>query len=61
MTITTIYRVFFPWEEYEIQLKFEQEHPAYRRVCEDSLGTAYEYRSNYMVNLTEGDKKGDTR
>ena len=57
MTITTSYKIFFPWEEYETQLKFEQEHPAYKKLGEDSLGTTYEYRYSYMVNLGEEDGK----
>lgn len=57
MTITTSYKIFFPWEEYETMLKFEQEHPAYKKIGEDSLGAVYEYRYSYMVNLGEEDGK----
>lgn len=56
MTITTIYRVFFPWTEFQAMQEFEKMHTQYKKVGEDTLGTAYEYRTNYIVNLNEGEQ-----
>ncbi len=53
MTITTIYRIFFPWNEYEEMRKFESTHEQYRKISEDSLGAKYEYRTDYIVNLNK--------
>ena len=53
MTITTIHRIHFSPNEYSEQLKFEQESPQYKKVSEDSIGTTYEYRTEYIVNFEE--------
>lgn len=56
MTITTIYRIFFPQNEYTERHKFEQESPQYRKISEDTLGATYEYSTEYIVNFTEENK-----
>ena len=53
MTITTIYKIYFPWYEFEAQMKFEAENPQYVKIAEDSVGVTYEYRTDYVANLTE--------
>lgn len=53
MTITTISRVFFHWYEYKEMVKFEAENPAYKKIAEDSIGTTYEYRTDYVVEEKE--------
>lgn len=57
MTITTIHRVHFSPNEYSEQLKFEHESPQYKKVSEDSIGTTYEYRTEYIVNFEEKDRE----
>lgn len=54
MILTTIYRIFFSWEEYETMRKFESENTKYKKVGEDTLGTTYEYRTDYSVEIKEG-------
>lgn len=49
MTVTTISRVFFHWYEFEALIKFEKENPNYKKIAEDSIGTTYEYRTDYLV------------
>lgn len=51
MTITTISRVYFHWYEYEAMLKFEAENPAYKKIAEDTVGTTYECRTEYVVDM----------
>lgn len=53
MTVTTICRVFFHWYEYEAMLKFAAENPAYKKVAEDTAGTTYECRTEYVVDIEE--------
>lgn len=53
MTITTIYQIFFSWDEYDEMCKFESTHEQYRKISEDSLGTKYEYRTDYIVHLNK--------
>lgn len=53
MTVETIYRIFFPWYEFEAQMKFETESPQYTKVAEDTTGATYEYRTVYFSNLAE--------
>ena len=53
MTVTTISRVFFHWYEYKEMLKFEAENPAYKKIAEDTTGTMYEYRTDYVVDMEE--------
>lgn len=53
MTITTIHRVHFSPNEFPEQVKFEQESPQYKKISEDSSGTTYEYRTDYIVNFAE--------
>lgn len=53
MTVTTISRVYFHWYEYKEMLKFEAENPAYKKIAEDSIGTMYEYRTDYVVDMEE--------
>ena len=57
MTITTIHRVHFAPNEFPEQVKFEQESPQYKKVSEDSSGTTYEYRTEYIVNFEEKDRE----
>ncbi len=51
MILTTIYRIFFSWEEYETMRKFESENEKYIKVGEDTRGTTYEYQINCMVTI----------
>ena len=53
MIITTISRVFFHWYEYQAMLKFEAENPSYKKIAEDTTGTTYEYRTEYVVDTAE--------
>ena len=53
MTVTTISRVYFHWYEYAAMLKFEAENPAYKKIAEDTAGTTYEYRTDYVVDMAE--------
>lgn len=53
MTITTIHKIYFPWYEFEAQMKFEAENPQYVKIAEDSVGVTYEYRTDYVANLIE--------
>lgn len=53
MTVTTISRVYFHWYEYEAMLKFEAENPAYKKIAEDTTGTTYECRAEYVVDIEE--------
>ena len=53
MTVTTISRVYFHWYEYEAMLKFEAENPTYKKIAEDTTGTTYEYRTDYVVDMAE--------
>ena len=53
MILTTISRVFFHWYEYEAMLKFEAENPAYKKIAEDTVGTTYERRTDYVVDMAE--------
>lgn len=53
MTVTTISRVYFHWYEYQAMLKFEAENPAYKKIAEDTTGTTYEYRTDYVVDMAE--------
>ena len=55
MTVTTICRVFFHWYEYEAMLKFETENTKFKKIAEDTTGTTYEYRTDYVVGM-EGEK-----
>ena len=56
MILTTINRVFFHWYEYKDMLKFEAENPAYKKIAEDTVGTTYEYRTDYVVDMAERKK-----
>lgn len=49
MTITTIYQIFFSWDEYDDLIEFESMHKNYRRIKEDTTGITYEYRSDYTI------------
>ena len=53
MTVTTISRVYFHWYEYEAMLKFAAENPAYKKIAEDTVGTTYEYRTDYVMDTAE--------
>ena len=53
MTVTTIYRIFFPWYEYQAMLKFEAENLVYKKIAEDTTGTTYEYRAYSVVEIEE--------
>lgn len=53
MILTTINRVYFHWYEYEAMLKFEAENQAYKKIAEDTMGTTYEYRTDYVVDTAE--------
>lgn len=53
MTVTTICRVFFHWYEYEAMLKFEAENPKFKKIAEDTTGTTYEHRTDYVVDTAE--------
>lgn len=53
MTVTTIYRVFFPWYEFQAMLKFETENMLYKKIAEDTAGTTYEYRTYSVVEIEE--------
>lgn len=53
MTVTTISRVYFHWYEYREMLKFEAENPAFKKIAEDTVGTTYEYRTDYVVDTAE--------
>ena len=53
MTVTTISRVYFHWYEYATMLKFEAENPAYKKIAEDTTGTTYEYRADYVADIEE--------
>lgn len=57
MTITTTYRIFFSWNESAERYKFEHESPQYKKVSEDSVGTTYEYKTEYIVNFKEKDRE----
>ena len=57
MTIITIYRIFFPWDEFEARMKFEAESPQYVKIAEDTIGVTYEYRTDYFVNMAEEKKE----
>ena len=51
MILTTINRVYFHWYEYEAMLKFEAENPSYKKIAEDTTGTTYECRTDYVVDM----------
>ena len=53
MIVTTIYRVFFHWYEYEAKIKFEKANPNYKKVAEDTIGTTYEYRTDQVMDVAE--------
>lgn len=53
MTVTTISRVYFHWYEYQAMLKFEAENPAYKKIAEDTVGTTYECRTDYVMDIEE--------
>ena len=53
MTVTTISRVYFHWYEYEAMLKFAAENPAYKKIAEDTVGTTYEYKTDYVMDMAE--------
>lgn len=53
MIITNICRVYFHWYEYEAMIKFEQENLNYKKVAEDSTGTTYEHRTDYVMDVSE--------
>lgn len=53
MTITTISRVYFHWYEYQAMLKFESENPTYKKIAEDTTGTTYEYKTDYVMDMAE--------
>lgn len=57
MILTTISRVFFHWYEYKDMLKFEAENPKFKKIAEDTTGTTYEYRTDYVVDMTERKEK----
>ena len=53
MTVTTIYRIFFPWYEYQAMLKFEAENMLYKKVAEDTAGTTFEYVTYSVVDMED--------
>lgn len=57
MTVTTIYRVFFPWYEYQAMLKFEAEHMLYKKVAEDTTGTTFEHVTYSVVDMEDREEE----
>lgn len=53
MTVTMISRVYFHWYEYKDMLKFEAENPTYKKIAEDTTGTTYEYKTDYVMDMAE--------
>ncbi len=60
MILTTIYRVFIPWEEYDFMVAFEKENKDFHKVSEDTTGVTYESRTDKFRNVGKG-KKNDNR
>ncbi len=56
MTITTIYRIFFPLNEYKEMLEFASAYKNYSKIAEDTTGTTYELKEVYTVNANEGEQ-----
>ena len=57
MIVTTIYRIFFTWKEYEAMRRFEAENPGYKKVSEDTTGTLFEYRADFHTVPEERKKE----
>lgn len=53
MIVTTIYRVFFTWKEFQAMKEFEAENTGYIKVSEDTTGTMFEYRADFHVDPAE--------
>ena len=55
MILTTIYRVFYPTDEYAKMMEFDKtaEANGYVLIKEDIRGRTYEFRKDYVVG-TEG-------
>jgi len=47
MIVTTIYRVFFSWKEFQAMKEFEDKNAGYKKVSEDTTGVMYEYRADF--------------
>ncbi len=47
MIVTTIYRVFFTWKEFQAMQEFEMRNAGYKKVYEDTTGVMYEYRADF--------------
>lgn len=56
MTITTIYRIFFPWNEHKEMQEFARAYKNYSKIAEDTTGTTYELQAVYTVNVNEGEQ-----
>lgn len=58
MIITNISRVFFSWDEFEEMQKFKEvaERNGYRIVGEDTCGTRFEQKMNFVVD-SKGERK----
>lgn len=54
MMLTTIFQVYFHWNEYEQMLKFENESSEFRIVSQDTGGVLYEHRTSVFVNTKDG-------
>lgn len=52
MILTTIYRVFYPRDEYAEMLEFDKtaEANGYIMIKEDINGRTYEFRKDYVVD-----------
>lgn len=60
MTVTTIYRVFFTWKEFQAMKEFEAKNAGYKKVGEDTTGVMYEYRADYHTAPADGKDKNET-
>lgn len=57
MILTTIYRVFYPTDEYDEMLEFDKtaEANGYVLIKEDISGRTYEFRKDYVVGADDND------
>lgn len=59
MIISTIYRVFIPFDEFDAMLEFESHYKNYIKIKEDTTGVTYEYRSDCTVKFQNGGLTND--
>lgn len=60
MILTTIYRVFYPTDEYAEMMEFDKtaEANGYVLIKEDIRGRTYEFRKDYVVGTERKEENG---